>query len=143
MLGTLKLGVGVDDAPERRLHDIGHPIFLGLFKKSVIKMGLDVVVGFKDGNVCAQSFRKAAVDRGAVSLVGLVYHADARILALVVAHDRQGAVGRAVIDHDDLEIAIVARQGRESLVEVALGVITRNDDCDVYACHTLPFYIDL
>ena len=75
--------------------------------------------------------RDAGVARGAEPAVGLAHEHEARVLLRDPRRDRRGAVGRAVVDHHDLEVGERLRaQRREALLQVGLDAVDRHDDAD-------------
>ena len=69
---------------------------------------------------------KPAVARGAIALVGLVHHNDARVLGGKRLHDGQGGVLAAIVDADDLKLPVRLRQDalqalRKVLLHIADG----------------------
>ena len=69
------------------------------------------VVRLEDGKVGAAGLLEATVDRGTIALVFLVDDADARVSGLVGAHDLERAIGRSVVEDDDLEVDAVVLLG--------------------------------
>ena len=124
--------VGIDDAPVSCLDDVE-----GVFESAgepqhvLVHARLDPVVRFDDGDVGALRFGKAAIACGAVSLVLLVEDADAPVLCCMSAHDFEGPVGGAVVEADNLEVAVSLRlDAVKALIEIALGIVCWNDHAD-------------
>ena len=81
------------------------------------------VVGLKDAHVLAARHLQAAVHRVTVAAVGLVNHLDAPIALHVLADDIRRAIGRAVVDANNLDVLERLRHGGiEALAQVALHI---------------------
>ena len=71
----------------------------------------------------------AAVEGGRFAAVGLLDHPD--VGQAEVPHDAGGVVGRAVVDHDHLDLRVVARdQGPDGRGDVGRLVVGRHDHRD-------------
>lgn len=122
--------VGHPDAPVRGLHDVHRAVKRCCEAEHVgVHAGLDPVVGLDDGYPGAVRLLKTAVAGCAVALVLLVDDADALIAIGVCLHDGKRTVGAAVVEADDVELAVRLRQNAvEALFEIRLGVEYGNDD---------------
>lgn len=89
-----------------------------------IGVRVDPVVRIDDLEIHARRVGKAGHDRVAVSAVFLVDRADnTGIAALVVVCDFGGAVLRAVVDNQDLDLVAAGQQALYGLVKIRLGVV--------------------
>ena len=117
------------DAPVGGLDHIGLAVLARQIDQRAVHTGLEVVIGLHDGDVGATRLRDTAVDRGTVALIGLVDNANAGVPGRMTPHDRERAVGRPVVEHDDLERGQPVRlDTAQALIEILLGVIAGNDD---------------
>ena len=90
------------------------------------------VVGVQEREVLAGHVLDAGVARRAEAAVGPLHDADALVVVGVAPRDLEARVGRAVVDDQDLEVAVrLAYQRRQALVEVVLDVVDGNDDADL------------
>ena len=75
------------------------------------------------------SHLKPAIARGAIALVGLVHHNDARVPGGKRLHDSQRGVLAAIVDADDLKLPVRLRQDAlQALRKVLLHVADGNYD---------------
>jgi hypothetical protein len=73
----------------------------------------------------------ARVARVPEAAVGLPHEPQARVALGMALGDRRAAVGRPVVDDDDLEVAErLPRQRPQAVVEIGLDVVDRHDDAD-------------
>ena len=108
------------------LNDIGM-LGVGLGNQLLKRILEHKVIGLQNAHVLATRHLQAAVHRVAVAAVGLVNHLDARISLHVLADDIRRAIGRAVVDADDLNVLERLRNGRiEALAQVAFNVADGN-----------------
>ena len=85
------------------------------------------VIGLQNAHVLTARHLQAAVHRVAVAAVYLVNHLDACIALHVFADDIRRAIGRAIVDADDLNVLERLRNGRiEALAQVALNIADGN-----------------
>lgn len=81
----------------------------------------------------------AAVARGAVALVLLVDHLDARVVFGVAAHGSQRIVGAAVVEQDNLQVLVrLPHNAVKALLQVRTGVVNRYNYRDKRFAHVLP-----
>ena len=81
------------------------------------------VVGLKDAHVLAARHLQAAVHRVAVAAVGLVDHLYTGVALHVLADDIWRAIGRTVVDTDDLDVFERLRHGGiKALAQVAFDI---------------------
>ena len=81
------------------------------------------VVGLKDAHVLTARHLQAAVHRVAVAAVGFVDHLDTGVALHVLADNRRRAVGRSIVNADDLDVLERLRHGGiEALAQVAFDI---------------------
>ena len=114
----------------RALDDVHRHIHHGCARKhAFVHSRVDPVVRLDDGNPLAAGHLQASVARGAIALVGLVDHNHARIACLELAQDRERAILRAIVQADDLKLAVrLGKNAFQALDEVLLHVAHGNDD---------------
>jgi hypothetical protein len=106
-------------------------VLLGTGEKLLVAGGLEDVVGLHDGDPGPACHAHAPVAGGAVALVGLVDHQDARVARGVRVREGARAVGRAVVHADDLESLVrLGLDAAQALVEGLLDVVDGDDDRD-------------
>ena len=85
------------------------------------------VIGLKDAHILTARHLQAAVHRVAVAAVGLVDHLDAGVTLHVLANDIRRAVGRTVVNADNLDVLECLRHGGiEALAQIALNIANGN-----------------
>ena len=92
------------------------------------RAGRDGVVGVDERQELAARVLDPEVAGDALPGVGLLEERDAAVVLGDPVNDVAGAVGRTVVDHDDLEV--VQRRGQqavEALPDVGLDVVGRHD----------------
>jgi hypothetical protein len=95
------------------------------------RVGRQPVVAVHEREELAGRRLQAAVAGVAEAVVRLADQPQPRIALGMACGDRRAAVGGAVVDHHDLEVAEALRAQREqAVVEVALDVVDRDDDAD-------------
>ena len=138
-------GVGHPDAPVRGFHDVCG-IVEGCFESEHVGIHarFNPVVGLDDGDPCASRLFQSAIAGGSVALVLLVDDADALVASGVCLHDGERAVRAAVVQADDLQLAVRLRENAvEALRKVRLRVEDRDDYRDeliIYVAHEGPFF---
>ena len=81
------------------------------------------VIGLQNANILATRHLKAAIHGVAIAAIGLVDHLDASIALHVLADDCRRAVGRTVVDADNLDVLERLRQGGiEAFAQIALDI---------------------
>lgn len=80
---------------------------LGKRKHVGIHARLNPVIGLEDGDPVALCLANAQVAGGAVTLVGLIDHANARVARSEILHNGERVVGRSVIDGEDFQLYFV------------------------------------
>ena len=78
--------------------------------RRAIVVCLELGVGVERDDHVALRQHHAAVERRRLAAIGQRQHADALLAGESRVHDVAGAVGRAIVDHDDLELDLFARQ---------------------------------
>ena len=107
------------------------------------RIGRHEVIGLEHAHVLATCRRKTAVHGVAVTGVGLVDHAKARVALHELANDLGTAVAGTVVDADDLDVLErLGSGGIEALPEIALHVVDGNEERDgrgFALLHVRPF----
>ena len=121
---------GVDDAERRiRVEERRGPLEEG---------GRQVVVGVDGEDVGAARALDRDVARARGAAVVDPVHGDAGLARRLLEDGERAPVGRAVVDHHDLEVAVgLPRHALERLREVVAGVEDGNDDRDARLAHPL------
>lgn len=89
------------------------------------------VIRLEDRDVLAAGHLKALVHRVAIAAVGLVYDLEAGVAIDIGVDDVERAVGRAVVDADDLDVLEGLHAcGLQALVQVPLDVADGDEDRD-------------
>ena len=98
-------------------------------KKVCKERRLDPIVGLDDCDVVAFGHIDAAVACCAVAFILLVYDPDPGVSCCMGLHDGESAIGRAVIQRQDLDVGIgLALDRGECRIKRALDIHARHDD---------------
>ena len=114
----------------RTLDDVHGAIHHGrTLEHAPVHGGIDPVIRLDDGNPLAMGHLQATVARGAIALVGLVHHHNARIARLKFTKNAEGAVLGSIIQTDDLQLTMcLGADAIQALGQVLLHVAHGNDD---------------
>ncbi len=112
----------------RQSDDIGLRL-LGAGKRALDELGLAPIVAVEEVQVLALRGVHACVTRGGGTGVFLRDDAHAGIGRGKLFHDGDGAVGRAIIDADELDVAIrLRKKALQTLAHMLLAVVHGHDD---------------
>lgn len=104
-------GIGVADDPIGRLDDVEFvqiaKFALGKGKHVGVHSWLNPVIGLEDGNPVALCLANAQIAGCAVTLVGLIDHANARVARSEILHYGERVVGRSVVNGEDFQLYFV------------------------------------
>ena len=93
------------------------------------EIALDHVIGIDEVDIVASGLRQSDIARIGQAAIGLVDHADPLIPRRPRIAHRRAAVGRPVVDEQDLKIAVrLADQSLHARVEIPLDSVHRHDD---------------
>jgi hypothetical protein len=92
----------------------------------------DAVVGVDEGQVLPRGSCDPGVARRAQAGIGLTDDPDPPVTSPGVLRDRETAVGRAVVHHDDLDVQVrLVGDAAQALRQVGLDVVDRYHDADL------------
>lgn len=104
-------GIGVANDPIRGLNNVElvqiAKFALGKGKHVGVHSWLNPVIGLEDGNPVALCLANAQIAGCAVTLVGLIDHANARVARSEILHYGERVVGRSVVNGEDFQLYFV------------------------------------
>ena len=128
-LGKAVVGPEADGEGLAAEHDDVGAVALGNLVEQLARVMANEVVGVHEQDVGAAGKLKAMVAGGRDAGVCLVDGLDARVGAGCLVNHGGGAIGRAVIDADDLDVAQrLLQKAVQAFLEVPLGVVDGYDD---------------
>ena len=102
---------------------------MGKVHQSCIHTRLKVIIGLDDGNVCTSRLLNTTIDRSTIPLVRLINNPNSGINFLVVPHDFQRVISRAIIKDNNLKrCKVIALDARQALIEILCRIKTRDNN---------------